>query len=139
MKTQQKQQLTGDLIDWLMSTLDCSQYRVASLMGVDPHTLSNNRKKPLLELTQGTRSSLVNLVEVIKHIGALKTDAMMDILQRHVFEDEQGRRDSVASSIQQDKYPLDTLREIAEIARDEYHEQYVATSPDVSSAVSVSA
>lgn len=135
MKVQRKQQFAGDLIDWLMGELGCSQHTVARLMGVDPHTLSNNRKIPLLDLTPRTRARLVNLVAVIQHIGALRTDALLDILQRHVFADEAGRRDSVVSAIQQEKYPLETLKDIAEIARDEYHEHFLASSPDLSSAV----
>lgn len=135
MKTKEKQQVAGNLIDWLKDTLDCSQHTVARLMGVDPHTLSNNRETPVTDLMPRTRAHLINLVAVIQHIGALRTDALLDILQRHVFADETGRMDSVVSSIQQDKYSFDVLKEIAEMAREEYHEQFIATSPDVSSAL----
>lgn len=127
------------LIDRLMEILDCPQHKIARLMGVTPHTLSNNRDHLLSELTPRTRTRLAILFQIVRHLGPLRSDALLAILQRHVFEDEEGRRDSVVSALQQEKYPLPILFQIAEMAHREYSEQWNSTSPDVSDAISVSA
>lgn len=130
---------TSAVVNWLTDILDCPQHKVARLMGVTPHTLSNNRDQSLEELTPRTQKRLVVLYRVIQHLGPLRSDALLAILQRHVFEDEEGRRDSVVSALQQDKYPFEILIQIAETAHKEYSNQWSSTSPDVSDAIAVSA
>lgn len=130
---------TSAVIDWLTEVLNCPQHKIARLMGVTPHTLSNNRDQILEELTPRTRKRLATLFQVVRHLGPLRSDALLAILQRHVFEDEEGRRDSVVSALQQDKYPLEILIQIAETAGREYSNQWSSTSPDVPDAIAVSA
>jgi hypothetical protein len=130
---------TSVLIDHLKQVLDCPQHKIARLMGVTPLTLSHNRDQLLEELTPRTRKLLVTLYQVVRHLGPLRSDALLAILQLHVLEDEEGRRDSVVSALQQDKYALETLIQIAETAHKEYSNQWNSTSPDVSDAISVSA
>ncbi len=126
------------LIDVLTETLEISQNKVARLMNVDPHTLSNNREEWLERLTPKTRMKLLSLYQVVRELGGLRSEVLLDILQRHVFEDEEGRKDSVISAIQQEKYSLTTLRQIAEMARETQHQQYLSQYPDVSDALAVS-
>ena len=127
------------LIDRLKEVLDCPQHKVARLIGVTPLTLSHNRDQLLEDLTPRTRNLLGTLYQVTRHLGPLRSDALVAILQRHVFEDEDGNRDSVVSALQQGKYSLETLLAIAETAQAEYSNQWNSTSPDVSDAISVPA
>jgi len=133
------QVLASELIDKLIAALACPQYKVARLMGLDPHTLSNVRDQRVAELTPRTRTRLATLFQVVRTLGPLPSDALLDILQRHVFEDEAGRRDSVASALQQEKYPLEVLFQIADTARREFSAQWVSAMPDLTDAISLSA
>ena len=92
-----------------------------------------------LRKTVAARSSLLATLKVDPFLGPLRSDALTAILQRHVFEDEEGQRDSVTSALQQDKYSLETLIQIAETAQSEYFNLWNSTSPDVSDAISVPA
>lgn len=127
------------LIDRLKEVLDCPQHKIARLVGVTPLTLSHNRDQVLEDLTPRTRKLLVTLYQVVRHLGPLRSDALTAILQRHVFEDEEGRRDSVVSALQQEKYSMETLIQIAEAAQAEYNNQWNSSAPDVSDAISVPA
>jgi hypothetical protein len=129
----------GKLIDHLMSVLDCPQHRVARLMGVIPHTLSNNRNEWLSELSPRTQARLTQLYQVVRFLGPLRSEALLAILQLQVFEDEEGRRDSVISALQQDKYPLELLIQIAELGVKKYSSQWNLNSPDITDDASVSA
>ncbi|PWU19946.1 MAG: hypothetical protein C5B49_05110 [Bdellovibrio sp.] len=125
----------AQLIDMLMETLEVSQHKIARLLDVDPHTLSNNRTEWIETLTPKTKKKLLSLYEVVRELGTLKSEALLDVLQRHVFEDENGRKDSVVSAIQADKYSFDTLRQIAALARETQHQHHLSQYPDVSDAI----
>jgi phytoene/squalene synthetase len=129
----------GELIDRIVETLGTSQYNVARLLNVDPHTLSNNRETTVDELTPKTKKKLISLYQMVREISSLRDEVIMAILQRHVFEDEDGRKDSVISAIQQDKYDLDILQQILETAQVQVQKQQLKKYPDVSDAVTVSA
>lgn len=127
------------LIDHLKRVLDCPQHRLARYVGVTPLTLSHNRDNPLEEMTPRTRSRLGMLYKVVRHLGPLRPDALNAILQQHVFEDEDGKRDSVVSAIQQNKYELNILIQIAEKAKAEFTAQWNSTTPDIADVDSIPA
>lgn len=130
---------TGQLIDAITNTLEVSGRVVANLLNMDPHTLSNNRDTLIDQLTPKTKTKIVSLYQIVIENGGLRSELLMDMLQRHVFEDEDGRKDSVVSAIQQEKYSLDTLREIAALALNEQRKQQMKKYPDVSDAITVPA
>jgi len=115
---------TGQIIDAICSQLGSSQRMVANLLNLEPHTLSKNREKLLEDLTPrtGTRLSALFYLIVRKFV-LLRSDAIIEILQSHVFPDIHGRMDSVISALQQDKYPLETLTHIAELSQKRYEEK----------------
>lgn len=130
---------TGQLIDTITGMLEVSGRVVANLLNMDPHTLSNNRDALIDKLTPKTKTKLVSLYQVVIENGGLRSELLMDMLQRHVFEDEDGRKDSVVSATQEGKYSLETLREIAALALDEQRKQQMKKYPDVSDAITVPA
>lgn len=130
---------TKVLVNELCRTLDCSQRVLASLIGLSPHTLSNNQEKPLEQLTPRTRSRLVALYFiVVEKLGLLRSEAILDVIQAHVFPDIHDRVDSIVSAIQQDKYPLETLAHIAEISRNRYNDKVLSNRPRVSDGINLS-
>lgn len=129
----------GLLIDAITDTLEASQRFVANLLNMDPHTLSNNRDILVESLTPITRTKIVSLYKIVIENGGLKSELLRDLLQRHVFEDEDGRKDSVVSAIQQGKYSIETLREIAAFSLAELRKQQLLKYPEVPDAVTVSA
>ena len=129
----------GELIDMIVETLETSQYAVAHLLDVDPHTLSNNRDKRVEALAPTTKKKLISLYQVVRDLTGMKGEVIMAVLQRNVFADEDGRKDSVVSAIQQDKYDLEVLQQIVETARAQVHDQQLKKYPDVSSVITVPA
>ncbi len=128
-----------ELINKLTKTLNYPQYKVARLAGLDPHTLSNVKEQLVSDLTPRTRNRLGALFQVVRDLGPLPSEALLEILQRQVFEDESGRRDSVVSALQQEKYPIEVLLQIAEMANQEYRTRWVSNMPDMRDALSLSA
>ena len=123
---------TGQLIDTVTNTLEVSQRVIANLLNMDPHTFSNNRDTLIDQLTPKTKTKIVSIYQVVIENGGLRSELLMDMLQRHIFEDEDGRKDSIVSAIQEGKYSLETLREIAALALDEQRKQQMKKYPDVS-------
>jgi hypothetical protein len=119
-----KEALASDMIEGIASTLNCSHRVVANLMGVTPHTLSNNREKLLSELTPRTSNRLLSLYQIIVvRLGLYRPEMVYDILNLHVFADRKGRKDSVVSALQQDKYESEMLEQIAVLALNQYEEK----------------
>lgn len=127
--------LAVKVIDEVAQTLNCSHRVVANLMGVTPHTLSNNRDKKLSELTPRTLNRLLALYRiVVDRLGTHRSEMIYEVLNLHVFEDRKGRKDSVVSALQQDKYEAEMLEQIAGLALKQYEEKRRATLielPDV--------
>ena len=118
----------SDLVRDIQETLESSQRVVASLLGLTPQTISNNLEEPLEKLTPRTRDRLVALHTIaVSTFGRggrdLRREAILEILQAQVFQDLQGRTDSVVSALHQDKYPIETLIQIAEISYRLYQEK----------------
>jgi hypothetical protein len=130
--------LVLQVIEEIAQTLNCSQRVVANLMGVTPHTLSNNRDKPLSELTPRTLNRLLPLYRiVVDMLGTHRPEMIYDVLNLHVFADRKGRKDSVVSALQQEKYESEMLEQIAALALTQYEEKRRAKLielPDVKSA-----
>jgi len=113
-----------EVIDEVAQTLNCSHRMVANLMGVTPHTLSNNRDKKLSELTPRTLNRLLVLYRIVVDMfGTHRSEMIYEILNLHVFEDRKGRKDSVVSALQQDKYESEMLEQIANLALKQYEEK----------------
>lgn len=108
----------------ICETLACSQRVVANLLGLEPHTLSNNQDKTLEELTPRTRQRLYALYYiVVSKLGLYRESAIFEVIQSHVFPDLEERMDSVVSALQQDKYPLETLIHIMELSLKRYQDK----------------
>ena len=91
------------------------------LLGLTAQTISNNLERPVEELTPRTRDRLRALSAIAVSIFGrggrdLRREAILEIIQAQVFRDLQGRMDSVISALHQDKYPIETLIQIAEIS-----------------------
>lgn len=133
-----KETLAAQVIEEIAQTLNCSQKVVAGLMGLTPHTLSNNRNKPLTELTPRTLNRLLPLYRIVVDIlGTHRPEMIYEILNLHIFADRKGRKDSVVSALQQEKYESEMLEQIATLALKQYEEKRRAKLidlPDVKSA-----
>ena len=111
----------SDLVGDIRETLECSQRVVANLLGLTAQTISNNLESPVDELTPRTRDRLRALHAIAVSIFGrggrdLRREAILEIIQAQVFRDLHGRMDSVISALHQDKYPIETLIQIAEIS-----------------------
>ena len=103
-----------DYISGIRAGLGCSQRIVANLLGVDPHTISNNNERPISEVTDRLRTRVEALYYVVvKHLATVSPAARYRIINAHVAKDLEGNIDSVVSALQQDKYKLETLCHIA--------------------------
>ncbi len=133
-----KETLAAQVIEEIAQTLNCSQKVVANLMGLTPHTLSNNRDKPLNELTPRTLNRLLPLYRiVVDMLGTHRPEMIYEILNLHIFADRKGRKDSVVSALQQEKYESEMLEQIAALALKQYEEKRrtkLIELPDVKSA-----
>lgn len=110
-----------EVVEEIARTLDCSHRVIANLMGVAPHTLSNNKGKSLGDLTPRTGEKLSSLYRVaVGLLGSHRPEMIYEILNTHSFTDHKGRKDSVVSALQQDKYDIDMLLQIANKALEQY-------------------
>lgn len=119
---------TSDLVGDIRETLGCSQRVIANLLGLTPQTISNNVESSLEELTPRTRDRFLALHAIVVSIFGrggrdLRREAILEIVQAQVFRDLHGRMDSVISALHQDKYPIETLIQIAEISYRLYQEK----------------
>jgi hypothetical protein len=114
----------NEILEFISQTLNCSHRVVANLMGVAPHTLSNNREKILSDLTPRTRNRLSALytIAVVK-LGSYRPEMIYELLNTHAFTDRKGLKDSVVSALQQDKYDIEMLEQIANMALVLYEEK----------------
>ena len=104
---------TEEIVKQIADTLDCSNRVIANLMGVSPHTLSNNREKTVDALTPRTSVRLKNLYRIVVDIlGTHRSEMIYEVINLHAFTDRKGRKDSVVSALQQDKYELEMLEHI---------------------------
>ena len=122
---------TEQALPAIRETLDCPQRVVANLLGLEAHTLSNNREKPVSELTPRTGERIVALYHlVVNRYGRggmdLRGQAILEILQAQVFPDIHDHYDSVVSALHQDKYPLETLLHIADLSYATYQKKAAA-------------
>ncbi len=128
------------LIQGISETLDCSQRVVANLLGLEPHTLSNNQEKALEDLTPRTRNRLTSLYYIIvTKLSPFRSQAIYDIIQAHVYPDLDDRMDSVISALQQDKYPLEVLVQMTDISLKGYQEKAAQKSIQIPNAKAISA
>ena len=129
---------TQDIVEEIAKTLNSSHRAVAGLMGVSPHTLSNNKERDVRELTPRTRDRLLPLYRiVVEMLGSYRPEMIHSVLHLHAFEDRRGRKDSVVSALQQDKYESEMLEQIAGLALKQYEEKRrknLIELPDVKSA-----
>jgi ferritin-like protein len=114
-----------DVIQAIQRILKCSQSRVAKMLEFAPNTPSNNKDKLLSELTPKTKDKLLSLYAVIRPyaIQGLQEEVISYILETQVFEDHNGNKDSVLTSLRQDKYALETLANIAEMAYSKFQKR----------------
>jgi hypothetical protein len=114
----------GQLCDDLKARLGWTQRKVAVMLGMSKDTLSNNRDRTLSELTPMTGRKLIDLYFLVtKHLIGYHSDAIVSILNIHVFKSPTGETDSLLSSIQQNKFELDTLVQILKSAKQRYELQ----------------
>lgn len=114
-----------DVIEAVRGILKCSQTRVAKMLEFAPNTPSNNKDKPLSELTPKTKDKLLNLYTVLRPyaIQGLQEEVISYIIETQVFADHNGNRDSVLTAIRQDKYSLETLENIAASAYSKFQKR----------------
>ena len=125
-----EQVLVRTIIDTLTKRLDCSGRRLAHILGLNKNTLSNNADRTIEELSPNTQKKIMSLYALIfEELPALTPDAIHMILSAHVYKNYTGETDSVISSIQQNKYELDTLRFIVQTARAQHEYRLRTESP----------
>ena len=117
----QKSMSTEQVVKQIADTLDCSNRVVANLMGLSPHTLSNNKKTAVTELTLRTSTRLKNLYRIVVDIlGTHRPEMIYEVIHLHAYTDRKGRKDSVISALHQDKYELEMLEQIVQLACAQY-------------------
>ena len=100
-----------------LAILNVSNRALASLLNMDPHTLIENKRKNWTELTPKTKKKFfVTCSLVNKEFRLLRQDAILEILNEHVFEDVDGFKDSVLSALESDKYNEETILNIGKLA-----------------------
>lgn len=116
--------LVKHLLEGLSSKLNCSGRILANLLGLNKNTLSNNANKLLEELTPSTQKKIVSLYVLVNEIlPAHDPEAILRILNAHVFKSYSGETDSAISAIQQNKYELDTLKHIVVTAKNQHEDR----------------
>jgi len=121
------------LIEGLCGHLNCSQRVLAGLLGVEAHSLTYNKEKSIEESSGKTVRRLAILyILVFQELHALRPQLIFELLNNHVFEDLQGRTDSVASALQQDKYGPETLFNILQMAKNNLEETNRLAHPELS-------
>jgi uncharacterized protein with PIN domain len=90
-------------VETLLRKFNCSPRVLANLLAISEFEISDIH--PRVEI----------LYQLIKD-DERAANELHGILNQHVFEDLEGKTDSVLSAIQQDKYELDTLKHIKKVA-----------------------
>lgn len=122
----------NSLIEGLCERLECSQRVLAGLLGVEPHSLSYNKDKLISESSGKTVRRLAILyIIVVQELHSVRPQTVFELLNAHVFEDLEGRSDSVASALQQDKYEAETLLNILQIAKSNLEETNRTAHPEL--------
>jgi hypothetical protein len=90
-------------VETLLRKFNCSPRVLVNLLAISEFEISDIH--PRVEI----------LYQLIKD-DERAANQLHGILNQHVFEDLEGKTDSVLSAIQQDKYELDTLKHIKKVA-----------------------
>lgn len=104
----------SELIEELKILLDCSQRVVYNLVGLTEESAAS-------ELGKKRVKSLLLVASHLSGKGA-SPSATKSSLEKHVYGDLDGNKDSVRSAIYQDKYPDYVLIKISDIAYEKYLE-----------------
>lgn len=111
---------------------------LARLLNMDPHTILNNQDKSWEELTPTTRLKFFVICTLVnRHFRLLTPEAIVEILNQHVYENTGGFRDSVLSALESSKYNAETIINIGQLAHNSYLERsqkQAASLPDAVSA-----
>ena len=114
------------LVESLNKMLRVSQNRIAKMIGLSAHTISNNLDNELVDLLgrkTGKRLYCLYLAAEKLTAEAIGVPDKLEILQLPVFEDLYGNLDSVLTAILQEKYSAEMILEICQKALRVYRDR----------------
>ena len=119
-----------ELVRDIVSTLDCTQKNICSLIGVTETTLSTSMEKTFRDVADnkvGKRLlSLLYVVNTLKQDEILTAPLMLKILVTPAYEMEDGTYLDVASAIHAGEYHNELLVHIADAAIKKMRSRYEA-------------
>ena len=97
--------------------LECSQYVLASFIGLTSFAIARNGKTDILTSKTKTAKRILALSIVVERLVAkgISGPNIKSALLRHVYGDLDGNFDSVVTAIQQNKYPTRVLMDISDL------------------------
>lgn len=125
MSAENKSIRLSDILTELKEVTNLSQRGVARLLRMDKNTLSNNLEKSLEDMTPQSKQKIGFLYSLVdKSLRGYQFEATHEILNAYVFKSYTGETDSIASALQQNKFDLETLFHIMDIAKQEYSHRH---------------
>ena len=106
------------LINGLKDMLDCKQKLLAFFTGLQESTISSNLNNRVLDVdNKKAGRRIIALYLVVSHLkrkGAAPEN-IKTALQKYVYSDLDGNKDSVVTALVQDKYPANVLINIGDL------------------------
>jgi len=116
--------MISQTIDRTLEILDLSHRGLARLIGVDVHTITNNKGKGWEELTPGTRKKLGAVcILVTREFSLYRASVIQEILGASVFQHTDGASYSVLSALASREFGLEEVVEIGKLAERAYRER----------------
>lgn len=117
-----------------LEIMNLSNRGLAKLLNIDVHTITENKSKDWAELTPKTYKKIGAICTLVNQdYQLLRSQVILEVLNQHVFKDIDGKRYSVLSAINSDKFDLEGVIEIGKLALATYREKQLKLAPSVPS------
>lgn len=124
--------MIGSAIDKTLEIMELSNRGLARLIKVDVHTITDNRDKLWEELTPNTLKKLGAICILITvEYNLYRASVILEILNQHIFKDVDGKKYSVLTAMNSEKFDLEGVVSIGKMAQQFYKEKQLKSAPSV--------
>jgi hypothetical protein len=130
--------MIGAAIDKTLEIMNLSNRGLARLIGIDVHTITENKAKQWQELTPNTYKKLGAMCSLVtKEYGLYRSSVIIEILNLHIFKDVDDKKYSVLTALNSEKFDFDGVISIGKMAQKSYIEKSLKFAPDVPKSTNV--
>jgi hypothetical protein len=124
--------MIGAAIDRTLEIMELSNRGLARLIKIDVHTITENKGKEWADLTPNTLKKLGAVCSLVtQEYNLYRAAVIIEILNQHIFKDVDGKKYSVLTALNSEKFDLDGVVSIGRMAQKFYIEKQLKSAPSV--------